>query len=215
MQRAAIYVRTSTPDQNPGMQLAELRLFAERRGWQIASEYLDLGVSGAKEKRPELNRLMADAARRTIDVIAVWRFDRFARSLKHLVSALADFNALGVDFVSLTEGMDTSTPSGKVLFAVVGAMAEFEHDLISERVKAGLRHAVAKGTKLGRPRNCVDGEKAATLHASGKSWRKIARQMGCSARTARRASVVFDTENEAVIQSESHTCAECPVEVGA
>jgi len=187
--RVAIYARVSTTNhgQDVGLQTRELRQFAEARGWTVAGEYIDEGVSGAKDSRPELNRLMADAHKRRFDVVCVWRFDRFARSVSHLLRALETFKALGIDFVSYSEQMDTSTPAGKMVFTVLGAVAELERSLIAERVRAGLRNARAKGTRLGRPRSVVDTQKIARLRAQGVPWRNIARQMGVSARTARRA----------------------------
>ena len=187
--RAALYARVSTSNhgQDVSMQTRELRLFCEARGWQIAGEYLDEGISGAKDSRPELNRLMADAHKRRFDVVCVWRFDRFARSVSHLLRALETFQALGIEFVSLSEQLDTSTPTGKMVFTVLGAVAELERSLIAERVRAGLRNAKAKGKRLGRPRKIVDASKIATLRAQGRSWRTIARQLGMSARSARRA----------------------------
>ena len=169
------------------MQTRELREYLERRGWTLAGEYIDEGISGAKEKRPALDRMMADAHKRKFDVIAVWRFDRFARSTSHLLRALETFKALGIDFVSYSEQMDTSTPTGKMIFTVLASVAELERSLIVERVKAGLRNARAKGKRLGRPREIVDTAKIVKLRAQGRSWRKIARALGISARTARRA----------------------------
>jgi DNA invertase Pin-like site-specific DNA recombinase len=169
------------------MQTRELREYCERRGWTVAGEYVDIGISGSKEKRPQLDRLMTDAHQRRFDVVAVWRFDRFARSVSHLLRALETFKAQGIDFVSFGEQMDTSTPTGKMIFTVLGAVAELERSLIVERVKAGLRNARAKGKRLGRPRSFVDADKIGRLRKQGVSWRKIARQMGISARTARRA----------------------------
>lgn len=169
------------------MQTRELRQFAETRGWQIAGEYIDAGVSGAKDSRPELNRLMADGHKRRFDVVCVWRFDRFARSVSHLLRALETFKALGIDFVSYSEQMDTSTPAGKMVFTVLGAVAELERSLIVERVRAGLRNARAKGKSLGRPRVTVDAAKIASLRASGASWQTITCQLGVSAGTAKRA----------------------------
>jgi len=187
--RVAIYARVSTANhgQDVQVQTRELEQFAQARGWQLVDSYLDIGISGAKDKRPELDRLMADAHRRKFDVIAVWKFDRFARSVSHLLRALETFNALGVAFVSLSESLDTSTPAGKMVFTVLGAVAELERSLIAERVRAGLRNARAKGKRLGRPRKIVDATRIGRLRAQGVSWRKIARQMECSARTARRA----------------------------
>jgi DNA invertase Pin-like site-specific DNA recombinase len=150
--KCAIYARVSTNNgQDPAMQLAELREYCRNRGWRIFAEYVDKGISGAKDSRPELNRLMADAHRRRFDVVAVWDFSRFARSTSHLLRALETFSALGVGFVSLREQIDTSTPAGKMVFTVLGAVAELERSLIGERVRAGLRNAKSKGTRLGRP----------------------------------------------------------------
>src|SRR5271168_657903 len=150
--KIAIYARVSTKNgQDPEMQLAELREYIRNRKWKIAGEYVDKGISGASDSRPELNRLMADANRRRFDVVAVWKFDRFARSVSHLLRALETFRSLGIEFISVSESIDTSTPAGKMVFTVLGAVAELERSLIGERVKAGLRNAKAKGKKLGRP----------------------------------------------------------------
>jgi DNA invertase Pin-like site-specific DNA recombinase len=170
------------------MQIRELRQFAEARGWSVAGEYVDSGVSGTKDSRPELNRLMADAHKRRFDVVCVWRFDRFARSVSHLLRALETFKALGIDFVSYSEQMDTSTPAGKMVFTVLGAVAELERSLTVERVKAGLRNARAKGKRIGRPKADLDAVHITRLRASNLSWREIGRTLGVSARTARRAS---------------------------
>lgn len=180
--RAAIYARVSTANngQSPEMQLRELREYCQRRGWQVAGEYVDIGISGTKEKRPELDKLMADAHRRRFDVVIVWKFDRFARSVSHLLRALEAFNALGVAFVSLSESLDTSTPAGKMVFTVLGAVAELERSLIAERVRAGLRNARAKGKTLGRPRKIVDAARIAALRAQGRTLREIADELGYS-----------------------------------
>ena len=138
------------------MQIRELREYAERRGGPLPASTFDQGISGAKETRPELDKLMADAGRRRFDAVLVWKFDRFARSVTHLLRALDTFRALGVEFVSLSESLDTSTPAGRMVFTVRGAVAELERSLIAERVRAGLRNGRAKGTKLGRPRADVD-----------------------------------------------------------
>jgi DNA invertase Pin-like site-specific DNA recombinase len=180
--RVAIYARVSTTGHGPdvSMQTRELRQFAEVRGWTVAGEYIDAGVSGAKDSRPELNRLMADAHKRRFDVVCVWRFDRFARSVSHLLRALETFKALGIDFVSFSEQMDTSTPAGKMVFTVLGAVAELERSLIVERVRAGLRNARAKGKQLGRPRVVVDAARITRLRAQGRSIREIANELGYS-----------------------------------
>jgi DNA invertase Pin-like site-specific DNA recombinase len=180
--RVAVYARVSTINhgQDVGLQTRELRQFAEARGWTVAGEYVDAGVSGSKDSRPELNRLMADAHKRRFDVVCVWRFDRFARSVSHLLRALETFKALGIDFVSYSEQMDTSTPAGKMVFTVLGAVAELERSLIVERVRAGLRNARAKGKRLGRPRVAVDAARISRLHAQGRSIREIADELGHS-----------------------------------
>src|ERR1700726_3867303 len=178
--RVAIYARVSTVNhgQDVGLQTRELRQFEEARRWQIFGEYLDEGISGAKDSRPELNRLMTDAHKRRFDVVCVWRFDRFARSVSHLLRALETFNTLGIAFVSLSEQMDTTTPTGKMVFTVLGAVAELERSLIVERVRAGLRNARAKGKTLGRPRKIVDAATIAALRVQGLSWAKIGAQLG-------------------------------------
>src|SRR5579862_8413382 len=162
--KAAIYARVSTSNngQEPRVQTRELGEFCERRGWTVLPEYVDVGISGTKEKRPALDRLMADAHKRKFDVVVVWKFDRFARSVSHLIRALETFQALGIEFVSLTEGVDTSTPAGRMVFTVLGAVAELERSLIAERVKAGLRNARAKGKLLGRPKVVLDPTRIAT-----------------------------------------------------
>jgi DNA invertase Pin-like site-specific DNA recombinase len=138
------------------MQLRELREYCARRGWGIAAEYVDVGISGAKERRPRLDELMRHAHRHNVSVVIVWRFDRMARSVSHLIRVLETFQALGIDFISLSEAIDTSTPAGKMTFTVLGAVAELERRLIVERVKAGLRNAQAKGKKLGRPKRILN-----------------------------------------------------------
>jgi DNA invertase Pin-like site-specific DNA recombinase len=189
--RAAIYARVSTANhgQDASLQTRELREYCERRGVEIAGEYVDVGVSGSKDSRPELNRLMADAKQRRFDAVCVWKLDRFGRSLRHLVNALADLEALGVSFVSLKDNLDLSTPSGRLMFQIIGAMAEFERSLIQERVRAGLRNARAKGKRLGRPRAAVDPTRIAALRAQGLSWAAIGERMGVSEGTVRNAAL--------------------------
>jgi len=188
--RVAIYARVSTINhgQDVGLQTRELQQFAEARGWTVADEYIDAGVSGAKDSRPELNRLMADAHKRRFDVVCVWRFDRFARSVSHLLRALETFKALRIDFVSYSEQMDTSTPAGKMVFTVLGAVAELERSLIVERVRAGLRNAKAKGKRLGRPRVTVDTARITALRSQGLSWAKIGEALGLGEGTVRRSA---------------------------
>ena len=184
--RAALYARVSTLNgQHPEMQLAELREYASRRGWEITREYLDEGVSGSKESRPELNRLMTDAHRRQFDIVLVWKIDRFGRSLKHLVNALADLDSYGVTFASLKDNLDLSTPSGRLMFQIIGAMAEFERALIQERVRAGLQNARRNGKRLGRPSRVVDLTSIVRMKADGHSLRHIAEKLGVGYGTVR------------------------------
>jgi DNA invertase Pin-like site-specific DNA recombinase len=187
--KAVIYARVSTTNhgQDVGMQTRELQQFIEARGWKLVESYIDEGISGTKDKRPALDRLMSDAHKRRFDVVIVWRFDRFARSVSHLLRALETFNALGVAFVSLSENVDTTTPTGKMIFTVLGAVAELERSLIVERVRAGLRNAKAKGKILGRPHKTVDAARIAALRAQGRSWREVARETGTNTASARRA----------------------------
>ena len=189
MKRAAIYARVSTHNgQNPEMQLEELREYCKRRGWEIAAEYVDAGISGAKEHRPALDRLIADCRKRLVDAVIVYRYDRFARSLRQLVNALEEFRALGIDFVSLHEGVDTSTPNGRLVFGIFASIAEFERELIRDRVRSGLASARAKGKHLGRPRVGVDSSRIAALRAQGRSWAEICKELGVRSKgTAQRA----------------------------
>src|ERR1700722_1743705 len=182
--RIATYSRVSTLNQDTDMQTRELREYCARRGWELVHEYVDEGVSGAKESRPALNSLMLDARKRRFDVIAVWKFDRMARSVTHLLRVLEEFRSLGIEFISLSESIDTSTPTGKMVFTVLGAVAELERSLISERVRAGLRNARAKGKTLGRPKCDVNRSEVERLRAQGASWRVIGRNLGVSATTA-------------------------------
>ncbi len=188
--KIAIYARVSTSNgsQSPQMQLDELRAYCQRRGWEIAGEYVDNGVSGARERRPQLDRLLTDCHKRLVDAVVVYRYDRFARSLRQLVNALAEFDALGIHFISLHEGVDTSTPNGRLVFGIFASIAEFERELIRERVRSGLAAAKAKGKKLGRPRRILDASKIAALRAQGLSWAKIAAQLGVGEGTVRRAA---------------------------
>jgi len=156
--RVALYARVSTAQhhQDPEVQLRELRQYAAHRGWKVTDEYVDRGVSGTKASRPALNLLTDDARAHRFDVVLVWKFDRFARSAIHLAKALEEFKSLGIAFVSYTEQVDTATPAGKLVFTILGAVAEMERELIAERIRAGLRNARAKGRKLGRPAIAAD-----------------------------------------------------------
>ena len=182
MPRIALYARVSTTDQHPEIQLNALRTYAEARSLEVAEVYVDVGVSGAKAKRPALDRLRADAMRRHFDIVAVVKLDRLARSVHHLTTLGQEFEALGVDLVVLDQAIDTTTPSGKLLFHVLGSIAEFERDLIRERTRAGLAAAKRRGKTLGRPR--VISEEASArirrLHQAGRSLRQIAEVLGVS-----------------------------------
>jgi DNA invertase Pin-like site-specific DNA recombinase len=194
--KTAVYARVSTTNgQDPEMQIRELRDYCQRRGWEVAREYVDVGISGAKEKRPELDKLLADAHRRHFDAVVVWRFDRFARSVSHLLRALENFRSLGVEFVSLSEQVDTSTPTGKMVFTVLGAVAELERSLIVERVKAGLRNARAKGKHLGRPRKLRDATEIKRLRVQGVSWRAIGKKLGVAPATALKSAARPDKKS--------------------
>ncbi len=183
MTRIAIYARVSTLDQSTDPQLLDLRRYTRERGWNIFKEYCDNGVSGTKDSRPALNELMNDAKKRRFDVVLVWRFDRFARSTRHLIIALDEFRNLGIDFVSFQENIDTSSPLGSAIFTIISAVAQLERDIIAERVKAGLRRAKENGKKLGRPRASVDTEKIHWLRSKGLSLRAIAKATGVSRTT--------------------------------
>lgn len=150
--RIALYARVSTFDQNPENQIAELRRYAAAREWTITREYIDQGVSGAKERRPALDELIRDAKRRRFDAVLCWRLDRLGRNLKHLIGLLDEWQALGIAFVSLAEGIDATTPAGKLQMHILGAIAEFERGRIVERVRAGIARARSAGRRIGRPR---------------------------------------------------------------
>lgn len=198
--RVALYARTSTArDQNPAMQIEELRVLAKQRGWEVIGEYVDRGVSGGKDRRPELDRLNADIGKGKVDVVAVYRFDRYARSVKHLVTTLEEYRARSVDFVSLHDGIDTSTPSGRFTFHVISAVAELEREIIRERVRSGLQAARRRGEKLGRPRVNVDLTRALGLKVQGLSYRQIASKMGVGLGTLHRA--IKEARDEGVPQS--------------
>src|SRR5215471_1266390 len=175
--RVALYVRVSTGEQNADLQVNELTEYAAFRKWERVETYADK-MSGAKDRRPALDRLMSDAKRGRFDAVAVWRFDRFARSTSHLLRALEEFAALGIDFVSLKESIDTSTPTGKMVFTVLAAVAELERSTIRERVVAGQRAAKRRGVRFGRPTVAVDTDRALKLRKQGLSWRDISVEVG-------------------------------------
>ncbi len=180
MKRTGIYVRVSTKDQSVDMQLNDLERYSKERGLNVFKMYQDNGVSGTKETRPALSELMNDAKKRKFDTVLVWRFDRFARSTKHLVTALYEFRNLGIDFISYQENIDTSSPLGEAIFTIISAMSKLERDIIAERVKGGLRKAKANGKKLGRPKSAVDTDKIVEYRKQNKSIRQIAGEMNIS-----------------------------------
>lgn len=181
----AIYARVSTSDQSTESQISALREFVTRRGWEIGEEYIDVGVSGAKERRNGLDKLMKDARRAKFGAVAVFRFDRFARSVSHLARALDEFRILGIDFVSLHEALDTSTPMGRAMFHIAGAFAELEREIIRERVIAGLNAARKRGVRLGRKPLLVNHARVLELTAAGLSTRKVGAELGISDFTVR------------------------------
>jgi DNA invertase Pin-like site-specific DNA recombinase len=185
--RVALYMRISTKGhgQTTDTQAIALREYAEHRGFQIIDEYRDEGISGAKDRRPQLDRMMQDARRRRFDAVLVARFDRFARSTKHLVLALEEFSSLGVDFISLNESIDTSSPMGRMVFTVIAAVAELERSIIRERVLAGVDRARRQGKRFGRPSVIVDRQKIASMKASGQSIKAIAKECGVARATVR------------------------------
>jgi len=188
--RAAIYARVSTNNgQDPSVQTRELREYCQRRALEITGEYVDAGISGARESRPQLDALLAECRKRRVDAVVVYRYDRFARSLRQLVNALEEFRSLGIEFISLHEGVDTSTPNGRLVFGIFASIAEFEKELIRDRVKSGIAAARSKGKRLGRPRINVDAARIASLRALGHSWPQIAKVMGASVGTVFKAHV--------------------------
>ncbi len=185
--RVAIYARVSTTDQSTESQLLDLRRYVRERGWNIFKEFIDEGISGTKDSRPALNELMDAARKRRFEMILVWRFDRFARSTKHLILALEEFRNLDVGFVSFQENIDTSSPLGSAIFTIISAVAQLERDIIAERVKAGLRRARENGKKLGRPRGtALDVEMIHGLRKKGLSLKQIATQLNTSKTTVSR-----------------------------
>jgi DNA invertase Pin-like site-specific DNA recombinase len=185
--RAALYARVSTSGhgQDVGLQLDELRQVAAQRRW-VATEFVDEGVSGAKDRRPALDRMMEAARAGRLDVVAVWRFDRFARDTRHLLVAMEEFRALNVSFVSLREQVDTSSPMGKAMFTIISAISELERDLIRERVVAGVRRAQAAGKHCGRPKVAMDLRPALALLREGRGLKDVAAILKVSRATLRR-----------------------------
>ncbi len=181
--KAALYARVSTLDQEPENQLQELRQYVQARSW-TAQEYVDHGVSGTKDRRPALDRLIRDATRRKVDTVVVWRLDRLGRSLNHLVTLLDELQALGVGFVSLDEGIDLQTPAGRLQLHILAALSEFERARIAERVLAGLARARRQGKRLGRP--YAEVPLARLTAVEGLPLKAAAKQLGISLATLKR-----------------------------
>jgi DNA invertase Pin-like site-specific DNA recombinase len=195
--RAVQYVRVSRSDQKPGMQADETAEMIRRRGWKLSDTYTDHGISGARDRRPELDRLLDDARHGRFDVLVVYKADRLFRSLRHMVNTLDELAALNVSFVSCTEPFDTATPSGRLLLNVISAMGSFERDLLIERTKSGIAAARRRGAKVGRPRAHVDVDLALELRAAGKSIREIGVALGVGAATVSRALAASKSESVA------------------
>jgi len=195
---SALYARVSTLDQQPENQLAELRRYVAARGW-TAVEYVDPGVSGAKDRRPALDRLVKDAGRRKFDVLVTWKLDRLGRNLKHLITLLEHLQVLGVAFISLGEGIDATTPAGKLQMHILGAIAEFERGRIVERVRAGLARAKAQETTLGRRAVRLTDRQLATV--ATLSVREAARQLGVSVNTYQKARRLYQQTSPAGSQN--------------
>ena len=185
MKRAALYMRVSTVDQHPENQLNELRDFAALRGFKVAEEYTDHGISGAKARRPALDRMLKDAHRRKFDVVVVWACDRLARSTKHFLQVLDELNEVGVQFLSQREAIDTDGPLGRAIIVIVSAVAELERSLIVERVRAGMRRAKLDGRRIGRAPLEIDHAALVRDRLAGMSLTHVAKRYGLS-----RASVV-------------------------
>lgn len=187
--RAALYARVSTSGhgQDVGLQIDDLHALLQARGWDLVDTYIDDGVSGAKESRPELDRMLADAEEGRLDVVAVWKLDRLGRSLSHLLRVLDGLTALGIEFVSVKDsGIDTTSPAGRLMLQMLGAFAEFERAMISERVKAGVQRARRQGKVFGRPRQELDLRAAKLLIEQGHSVREVADLLGVPRTTLRR-----------------------------
>ena len=180
--KVALYTRVSTNDQSVEMQTSDLRRYCDQRGFDVYKEFSDQGVSGTKDKRPALDELRADAKERKFDAVLVWRFDRFARSTKHLITALEEFRHLGIEFISYQENMDTSSPLGKAMFTIVSAIAELERNILLERVRAGLRRARENGAILGRPKKLnLNFEEIKKMRNKERlSFRQIGKKVGAS-----------------------------------
>jgi putative DNA-invertase from lambdoid prophage Rac len=187
--KIAVYARVSTNNkgQDVDMQLIDMRKSIESKGWNLFHEYVDRGISGSKSSRPQLDKLMRDASEKKFDAVLVWKLDRFGRSVRHLVNAIAELESFGVSFISLKDSIDLTTAQGRLMFQIIAAMAEFERELIRERVKAGMANARTKGKQIGRPSLGINRDEVVVLKDSGKSWAEVSDALYCSPATAKRA----------------------------
>jgi DNA invertase Pin-like site-specific DNA recombinase len=201
--RIGIYARVSTRDQCCDLQLRDLRAYCAARQLTVVREYVDAGVSGTKDSRPQLNELMDDARKRKLDAVLVWRFDRMARNTAHLLRVLEEFRALGIEFISFQENLATNTPLGQAVFVIIAAVAQLERDLICERVNAGIRNARANGKRLGRPRQYVDIDRVMEMRAAGMSLRKVADRLAVGYGTVR--AVLENSERKTPSKSNAET----------
>ncbi|MBT4823036.1 MAG: recombinase family protein [Lentisphaerae bacterium] len=183
MKRAAIYLRVSTESQTVQNQRLAIENYCRTQDWRVVKVYEDVGISGAKDERPGLDALKADVVKGLFDIVTVWKIDRLARSTQNLLTTLSLFQRYGVDFVSTTEAIDTSTPSGRMVMTLLGAIAEFEQSIIRERVLCGLERAKANGVRLGRPRVGFDVQRALELREQGWGYRAVAKELGVSPST--------------------------------
>ena len=187
--KIAVYARVSTLNkgQDVDMQLIDMRKSIESKGWNLSKEYVDRGVSGSKSSRPQLDKLMRDAADKKFDAVLVWKLDRFGRSVRHPVNAIAELESFGVAFISLKDSIDLTTAQGRLMFQIIAAMDEFERELIRERVKAGMANARTKGKQIGRPSLGIDRDQVTALKSAGQSWNEISVALFCSVSSAKRA----------------------------
>jgi DNA invertase Pin-like site-specific DNA recombinase len=204
--RTAIYARVSTADQNCEMQLRELREYVARRGWEIGAEYVDTGWSGAKASRPALDSMMRDAAQRRFDAVLVWKLDRFGRSVRNCLDGIEALRLHGVRFLAVSQGIDTdeSNPTARLMLHILAAVAEFEREMIRERVAAGVRNARLKGKHVGRRRVVFDRDRAMKLQRQGRSIREIALALNVSPSTIHRSLYVTHRQTEQSSAQSSH-----------
>jgi DNA invertase Pin-like site-specific DNA recombinase len=203
--KAVLYARVSTHDQSVDMQVAELRRFAPARGWEVVGEFVDKGISGAKTSRPEFDRMMKVLRRRDADVLLCWKYDRVGRSTTHLLSVLEELRVLNVGFCSMTEGVDTTTPAGKMVFTFLAGIAEFERGLTRERVLAGIQNARTRGVRFGRPRVGFDIAAAVAMRKQGMSVREVAKTVGVSPATLFRVLRALEQSRDGICDAREST----------